>query len=91
MYAPSQCPHALGLTTANCTGMHPRPARQRWLVRRSTLSPPLVQRREARDLFKPLLMHPGRNVARTMKHAPNVDAVLRFDVEHEVRKPPDRP
>jgi len=44
-----------------------------------------------RDLFEHLLMHPGRNVARAMQHAPNVDAILRVDVEHEVRKSPKRP
>jgi len=74
--------------------MNPRPARKRWLVSEVhtfAAAGPEVQMREARDLFKPLLMHPGRNVARTMKHAPNVDAVFRFDVEPEVRKPPDGP
>lgn len=42
-------------------------------------------------LLGSLLLHPGRNVARTVKHAPNVDAVLNFQVKHEVRETPERP
>jgi hypothetical protein len=46
--------------------------------RRSAHSRPQVQRREAHDLFGPPLMHPGRNVARTMKHAPRQTSMQPF-------------
>ena len=30
--------------------------------------------------------HPSRNIARAVKHAPNIDAILRFEIEHDMRK-----
>ena len=42
-------------------------------------------------LFAPGPLHPRGDVARAMQHAPNVDMVRGFDVEHDVRDAPDRP
>ncbi len=42
-------------------------------------------------LIAPGLLHPRGDVARAMQHAPNVDMVRGFDVEHDVRDAPDRP
>lgn len=37
------------------------------------------------------LLHPCWNVARAVKHAPNINMVLCFNVEHGVREAPERP
>ena len=42
-------------------------------------------------LFAPGPLHPLGDVAGAMQHAPNVDTVRGFDVEHDVREAPDRP
>ena len=44
-----------------------------------------------RQLIAPGLLHPRGDVARAIQHAPNVDMVRGFDVEHDVREAPDRP
>ena len=42
-------------------------------------------------LFAPGPLHPLGDVAGAMQHAPNVDLVGGFDVEHDVREAPDKP
>ncbi len=42
-------------------------------------------------LFAPGPLHPRGDVPGTVQHAPNVDMVRGFDVEHDVREAPDSP
>lgn len=36
-------------------------------------------------------LHPGRNVARTMQHAPDVDVIVALNIEDEIRITGQRP